>query len=137
MTEWTLGFVFVLGLTTGGFGPQFHSFSAWLGFGTSLSALCLSVWGYRYLKSVHAEGKTFTTETLRLTTGAQETTLAMPNNSASFAYSCALVVIASQKGLLCLEIFNLFLSSSSPSIVIAANTSQIFPDTFEQFQSTQ
>jgi hypothetical protein len=57
-----------LGLLLAGLAPKFHSFSGWLGFGTSLSALCLSVWGY--LKGVHAEGKTFTTETLCLTTGS-------------------------------------------------------------------
>jgi hypothetical protein len=110
-----------LGLLLVGLAPQFHTFFGWLWFGTSLSGLCLSVLGY--LKGVHAQGKTFATETLRLTAEAQQTTLAMPQNFASLAYSCGLAVIASRKGLLCLEIFNLSLSSSS-SYAIAARVSR-------------
>jgi hypothetical protein len=118
-----LGLYSSLGLLLVGLIPQFNSFFGWLWFGTSLSALCLSVLGY--LKGVHAEGRTFTTETRRLTTGAQQTTLAMPRDLASLAYSCALAVIASRKGLLCFDIFKLILSSSSSSIAIAAKLSQL------------
>lgn len=116
-----------LGLVVG-LVPQCHSFSWWLYFGTSFSVLSLSVLGYIQGVDPAVQGQTVSTETLRLTKEAQHTTFAMPQNVASFGYSCALAVIASCKGLLCLEIFNRLLlpssSSSSIAIAIAANVSR-------------
>ena len=107
-------------------GPQLllcDTFYDWLlCLGTSGGALCVSVLGY--VKGVRATqgNTTFVAETRRLTTEAQQTTLAMmpPKNVAAMAYSCALAVIAARKGLICFEImFQLLVVSWSSSSSIA------------------